>query len=89
MVDDTVLTAETREDFPSGVDVLTGRAAWSGGDVDDLEVSLWGEPTGVSVDGRKLRGALPEKTRMIPFAVTGEGAAGEVTTYALPARARR
>ncbi|WP_292829207.1 Ig-like domain-containing protein, partial [Microbacterium sp.] len=82
VVEDTVLTAETREDFSSGVDVLAGRASWSGGDIGELEVSLWGEPSGVAVDGRKLRGPLPETTRVIPFAVTGEGAGGSVTTYA-------
>ena len=82
VVDDTVLTAETRDDFPSGVDVLTDRASWSGGDVGDLEVGLWGDPPGVTVDGRTLRGALPETTRVIPFAVTGEGTDGPVTTYA-------
>ncbi len=82
LVDDTVLTAESRDDFPAGVDVLTGRASWSGGDVDDLDVSLWGDPPGVSVDGRKLAGQLPETTRIIPFAITGDGSDGEVTTYA-------
>jgi hypothetical protein len=82
VVDDTVLTAETRDDFPKGVDVLTGRASWSGGEVGDLEVSLWGDPPGVTVDGRALRGALPASTRVIPFAVTGEGPDGPVTTYA-------
>jgi hypothetical protein len=82
VVEDTVLTAETREDFTSGVDVLSGRASWAGGDVDDLTLSLWGEPQGVTVDGRELRGDLPRTTRVIPFAVTGEGASGEVTTYA-------
>ncbi|MET0828964.1 MAG: Ig-like domain-containing protein, partial [Microbacterium sp.] len=82
VVDDTVLTAETRDDFPSGVDVLTDRASWSGGDVEDLEVDLWGDPEGVAVDGRQLRGDLPETTRVIPFAVTGDGPSGEVTTYA-------
>jgi hypothetical protein len=82
VVDDTVLTAETREDFPDGVDVLTSRASWSGGDVDDLRVSLWGDPAGVSVDGRKIAGQLPETTRIVPFAITGDGPDGEVTTYA-------
>lgn len=82
VVSDTILTAETREDFPDGVDVLADRATWSGGDVSDLEVSLWGDPGGVSVDGWELSGDLPEKTRLIPFAVTGEGSSGDVTTYA-------
>lgn len=82
VVADTVLTAETREDFPSGVDVLTGKAAWSGGDVSDLQVSLWGEQNGVSVDGTAVQGALPAETRIIPFAVTGEGPTGKVRTYA-------
>lgn len=82
VVADTILTAETREDFPTGVDVLAGRAAWSGGDVADLEVSLWGRPSDVTAAGRELRGPLPAATRLIPFAVTGEGAAGPVTTYA-------
>ncbi|MFE5407356.1 Ig-like domain-containing protein [Microbacterium sp. NPDC056569] len=81
VVADTNLTVETREDFPRGVDVLDGRVTWSGGDVDDLELSLWGDPDGVSVQGSRLRGALPDTTRLIPFAVTGDSAAGEVTSY--------
>ncbi|MET0297584.1 MAG: Ig-like domain-containing protein, partial [Microbacterium sp.] len=81
IVDDTVLTAETREDFPDGVDVLTGKVAWSGGEVDDLELSLWGEPSGIEADDWELSGSLTAKTRVVPFAVTGEGAAGDVTTY--------
>ncbi len=82
IVADTALTAETREDFPRGVDVLAGKATWSGGEVSDLEVALWGEPDDVTVDGDELRGELPATTRVIPFAVTGEGSAGEITTYA-------
>ncbi|MDW4573855.1 Ig-like domain-containing protein [Microbacterium sp. M3] len=81
VVDDTILTVETRDDFTRGVDVLDGKVAWSGGDVSDLELSLWGEPEGVSVKGSRLSGELPATTRLIPFAVTGEGAAGEVTSY--------
>ena len=81
IVTDTVLTAESREDFPRGVDVLTGKVSWSSGDVDDLELALWGDPRDVTAQGRRIRGSLPETTRVIPFAVTGEGRAGEVTTY--------
>lgn len=82
VVADTILTAETREDFPEGVDVLDDKATWSGGDISELELSLWGDPGGISVDGWELSGDLPAKTRLIPFAVTGEGASGDVTTYA-------
>ncbi|WP_442574699.1 Ig-like domain-containing protein [Microbacterium sp. F51-2R] len=82
VVADTVLTVENRDDFVKGVDVVGGKATWSGGEVDDLEISLWGDPAGVSVKGRKISGALPQTTRIIPFAVTGEGTSGPVTTYA-------
>lgn len=82
VVSDTVLSAENREDFASGVDVLAGKATWSGGDVADLRVSLWGTPDDVEVDGRELRGALPDTTRLIPFAVTGMRGDEEITTYA-------
>ncbi|MEJ1156559.1 Ig-like domain-containing protein [Microbacterium marmarense] len=82
IVDDTVLTVETRDEFVSGVDVLDGKVAWSGGAVGDLELSLWQDPTDVEVEGRMLSGDLPAQSRLIPFAVTGEGASGEVTTYA-------
>ncbi|WP_239066240.1 Ig-like domain-containing protein [Microbacterium hibisci] len=83
VVADTILTVETRDDFVRGVDVLAGKVTWSGGDVDDLELSLWGEPAGVSVQGSSLRGELPEKTRLIPFAVTSTGSPDEeeVTSY--------
>ncbi|QIG38605.1 hypothetical protein G5T42_03135 [Microbacterium sp. 4R-513] len=82
LVADTVLTVENRDDFRKGVDVLAGKATWSAGEVADLEVSLWGDPPGVTVKGRKISGALPETTQIIPFAVTGEGPSGPVTTYA-------
>ena len=82
VVDDTVLTAETREEFPDGVDVVSGKVTWSGGDISDLGVELWGDQDGVDVDGRELSGRLPSQARVIPFAVTGEGATGPVTTYA-------
>ncbi|MEI3846304.1 MULTISPECIES: Ig-like domain-containing protein [unclassified Microbacterium] len=81
IVADTVLTVETRDDFRRGVDVLEGKVTWSGGDVGDLEVSLWGVQSGVSVTGSRLRGELPATTRLIPFAVTGQGTSGEVVTY--------
>jgi len=83
VVADTVLTLENRDDFTSGVDVLEGRASWSGGEVGDLRVSLWGQPADVRLDGRRLSGELPASRRVIPFAVSGGTVGGtEVTTYA-------
>jgi hypothetical protein len=81
VVDDTILTAETREDFVEGVDVLAGKVSWSGGDTADLELDLWGDPADVTARGSRLRGELPDTTRVIPFSVTGEGAAGAVTSF--------
>lgn len=83
VVADTVLTAQTREDFAVGVDVLDGKVSWTGGDIDDLTLSLWGDPDEVTVSGSRLRGELPEQSRIIAFGVTGEDDAGdEVTSYA-------
>ncbi|MDF2047465.1 hypothetical protein P2P98_14960, partial [Microbacterium sp. Kw_RZR3] len=82
VVADTALTLEDRDDFTTGVDVLAGRATWSGGDVSDLRVSLWGNPSDVRVDGRRISGDLPATRRIIPFAVTGTVGGSEVTTYA-------
>lgn len=80
VVADTALTAETRDRFPDGVDVVAGKVSWGGGDVSDLTLSLWGEPQGVTVDGSRLRGALPAHTRVIPFALSGTSASGETVT---------
>ena len=82
VVADTVLTVENREEFTQGVDVLTGKATWSAGDIDGLGVALWGTQRGVEVHGWELSGDLPSSTRIIPFAVTGLGPSGPVTTYA-------
>jgi hypothetical protein len=82
VVSDTVLTVENRDDFSTGVDVIAGKATWSGGEISDLAVSLWGTPTGVRLDGRQISGELPAARRIIPFAVTGRVGDADVTTYA-------
>nr|WP_274635885.1 Ig-like domain-containing protein [Microbacterium bovistercoris] len=82
VVTDTVLTAATRESFPSGVDVVTGNVSWTGGDVADLKLDLWGTVPGVHVRGNRIFGDVPERSRIIPFSLTGTTAAGdEVTSY--------
>lgn len=83
VVADTVLTAETRDRLPRGIDVLADKVVWTGGDVDDLTLALWGEPDGFAVAGGRLRGELPDGARIIPFVVSGEARDGTaVSTYA-------
>jgi hypothetical protein len=82
VITDTVLTAQTREHFPDGIDVVSGHVTWSGGDISDLKLSLWGDHPGISADGARVRGPLPAHTRIIPFALTGTSTAGgKVTSY--------
>ncbi len=82
VVRDTVLTAQTRERFRNGVDVLGDAVTWTGGDPASLQVSLWSAPPGVEmVDGR-IRGPLPDADALIAFQVTGTAFSGApVITY--------
>ncbi|GAA3906539.1 Ig-like domain-containing protein [Microbacterium invictum] len=82
IVGDTVLTAEDREDFATGVDVLGGRVVWEGGEIADLTLGLWGSPDGVRVSGNRIRGELTDQARLIPFSVTGQTGTDTITTYA-------
>ena len=79
LVTDTVLTLENRDAFPTGVDVLDGTVAWASGDADNLTVSLWGTPAGVTVDGTSIAGPLPERTRIVAFRVEGTDFAGDAS----------
>ena len=82
VVADTVLTAENRDDFPRGVDVLTGKVTWSGGDVDDLSVGLWGDPPGVRSTATNCAARCPRRTPHHPVRRDRGGTDGPVTTYA-------
>lgn len=82
VVTDTVLTLESRDDFPRGVDVLSGRVTWPSGDASGLALALWGDQPGVSVDGRRISGDPPETSLLIPFEVSGTAFDGtEVSSY--------
>lgn len=82
VVEDTVLTAADRDDLAQGIDVLSGKVLWTGGDAADLTLGVWGDPEGVTVRGRALRADPGEKARIIPFSITGTTAGGPITTYA-------
>lgn len=82
VVSDTRVTLEEREDFPNGIDVVTGKVSWASGDVGGLKLSLWGDTGSATVSGWKISGAVPDDGLMLPFALTGENFRGdEVTTY--------
>ena len=82
VVRDTALTIETREAFPRGVDVLSGKVSWRNGDVSGLTLSLWGTHPGIEVDGWRISGAVPDETLLIPFEVSGTAFDGtEVVSY--------
>lgn len=82
LVTDTVLTLEDRDRFPTGVDVLSGRVTWNAGDPSGLTLRLWGDPGDLTVSGWRIAGPLPERSRLIPFEVSGTAFDGsEVTTY--------
>lgn len=82
VVSDTVLDFETRQTFPSGVDVVKGKVSWATGDVSSLKLNLWNAASDLSVSGWKISGPLPKDTRVIPFEVVGINAEGtEVSSY--------
>jgi hypothetical protein len=82
VVTDTSLTLETRETFPQGVDVLTGKVAWATGDAAGLRMKLWGTHPGIRVEGARIFGEVPAESLLIPFEVSGTAFDGtEVTSY--------
>ncbi|MDN4491369.1 Ig-like domain-containing protein [Demequina sp. SYSU T00068] len=82
VIADTVLTADTRAKFVDGVDVLDGTVAWASGDAGALTVTLWGDVPGATVDGSRISGPLPDRTRIIPFEVRGADFTGaEAVSY--------
>lgn len=82
VVSDTTLTIETREAFPAGVDVLSGKVAWNTGDVSGLRLQLWGTHPGIRVEGSRISGQIPSESLLIPFQVSGTSFDGtDVVSY--------
>ena len=81
-VSDTYVTLSDRSSFATGIDVVTGKVSWLSGDATTLKLSLWGDSPGMSVDGSKIKGELPEAGMLVPFQLTGENFYGtKVSTY--------
>jgi len=82
IVVDTVLSIEDRAKFPKGIDIVTGKVSWATGDIGGLELSLYGEPAGVTVDGWTIRGEVPDEGLMVPFVLSGPDYSGAtIKTY--------
>ena len=81
-VTDTVLTARNRGQLTSGIDVVNGKVQWPTGDVSSLVLKLWGNPSGFSVSGHSILGAVPKRETLVPFSLSGKDSAGNsVTSY--------
>ncbi|UOE43958.1 Ig-like domain-containing protein [Agromyces larvae] len=72
VITDTVVTARNRTDFEGrGLDVVTGKVSWSNGDLQSLEVELWGAAASrYDVDGWRVSGKLPKNGDVVAFRVT-------------------
>lgn len=83
-VSDTVLSVRDRSELTqSGVDVVTDRVRWAGGDISTLQLSLWGSAQGnYTVSGSRISGAYRAAGDLVPFKLTGvDGTGAEVETF--------
>ena len=82
-VTDTTVTARTRLDLATGIDVVTDKVQWATGDVAQLRLSVWGDAADTyEVNGRTISGPIPQKRTVVPFVLSGVDFAGEeVVTY--------
>ncbi len=83
-VTDTVLSVRDRADFArSGVDVVTDRVRWAGGDASTLKLSLWGAAESrYTVEGSSIIGSYRAEGDLVPFRLAGVDMTGaEVETF--------
>lgn len=81
---DTVLSVRDRADFArTGVDVVTDRVRWAGGDISSLKLSLWGgAEDDYEVDGSSIIGSYRAEGDLVPFRLAGVDMTGaEVETF--------
>ena len=83
-VRDTVLSAQDRAEFSGGgVDVLSGKVRWPGGDPAALTLSLWdGQRGEYRVSGSRISGDYDPDGGLVVFRVSGTDANGtDVSSY--------
>ena len=77
-ITDTVLAVRERADFERvGVDVVTDRVRWAGGDPSALTLSLWGSAAErYRVEGSNIIGRYRASGDLVPFRLAGVDATG-------------
>ncbi|MBC9944584.1 Ig-like domain-containing protein [Leucobacter sp. cx-328] len=75
---DTLLTTRDRVDLAhGGVDVVTDRVFWAGGDVDNLQLSVWGKSASrFKASGKRITGEYRASGDLVPFKLSGKDANG-------------
>lgn len=75
---DTVLTAGQRDELRTpGIDVLTGHVTWPGGELSQLQLSVWGAAAErYTATGSRISGTYPDTGDTVPFVVRGVDASG-------------
>ncbi|WP_449279341.1 Ig-like domain-containing protein [Leucobacter sp. GX0328] len=84
MVRDTVLSAKDRAELErGGVDVVTDRVTWAGGDVRTLKMAVWGSAAeNFMADGNRITGTYRAEGDRVPFKLSGVDATGaEVSSF--------
>ena len=78
-VTDTVLSVRDRADFERvGVDVVTDRVRWAGGDAASLTLSLWGSAENrYKISGSSILGSYKAEGDLVPFRLAGTDMTGE------------
>ena len=81
-VADTFVTLDQRSTFAEGIDVVTGKVSWLSGELKELKLSFYGEQDDFTIDGWKIKGALPQESTIVPFKLEGKNFFGEkVASY--------
>lgn len=83
-VTDTVLSVRDRADFENaGVDVVTDRVRWAGGDTSSLKLSIWGSADKrYTVSGSSIFGSYKAEGDLVPFRLAGTDMTGaEVESF--------
>ena len=77
-VRDTLLTTRDRVDLSNnGVDVVSDRVFWSGGDVNTLKLSVWGKSASrFTATGKRISGEYRASGDLVPFKLSGLDANG-------------